>query len=440
MMRRVAAGIGMTTFDKLVVAGTQLVLVPVLASRWGLELYGQWLLLATLPQFLSLSDLGFATAAGTRMTMAVARGDRDEALRLFQSAWRAILASSAVIVTVLMAAAWLLPAPMMGADDAERRLTFAILALYGVAAVQGGIFFAAFRAAGLFPVGAFCNAMVLLVENGALVLVVLLGGSPLAAALAWLFGRLAGLTGQNMVLRRKVPWLRIGLSRGSWAEARKLLGPAGAVMLLPLAQAVVLQGTALMVGAAAGAAAVPVFAATRTLSRVGMQMCWIVTTPLMPEFSAAVVRGDRGRMAAMVVATLAFSGLLVAPYALGFMVLGGGFVRAWTHGAILPPATLTFGMGLAILFGGIWYPLSNLLLAADRQARYTLWYAGLALASLPAAFVLVRLIGVSGAAGAMALLDGAMLLVVCAAARTVLPGWGEMRACATDRLRGAVRA
>jgi hypothetical protein len=58
-------------------------LVPVLASRWGLELYGQWLLLATLPQFLSMSDLGFATAAGTRMTMAVARGDRDEALRLF---------------------------------------------------------------------------------------------------------------------------------------------------------------------------------------------------------------------------------------------------------------------------------------------------------------------------------------------------------------------
>lgn len=431
MIRRVAAGIGMTAFDKLVVAGIQLALVPILATRWGLPLYGQWLLLATLPQFLSMSDFGFATAAGTRMTMAAARGDRDEAVRVFQSAWRAILVSGAAMVCLALAAAWLAPDRLFGASPAaspgELRTTLAVLALYGVAAVQGSIFFAGFRAAQLFAVGAFWNAMVLLIENLALVATVLMGGGVVAAASAWLVGRLVGLAGQNLLLRRHVPWLRIGLARGSWSEARSLLAPAGAVMLLPMAQALALQGMALVVGAAGGRAAVPAFAAARTLSRVGMQLCWVVSTPLMPEFSAAAAREDRARMATILLATLLVSGLLVVPYAFGFMLLGGRAIALWTHGAIAAPPGLVVAMGAAILFGGIWYPVSNLLLACNRHARYTIWYVALALVSLPAGYLSVRLLGVSGGGLAMALLDLAMLVVVAQAGRSVLASASELR-------------
>ncbi|VWX53047.1 lipopolysaccharide biosynthesis protein [Novosphingobium sp. 9U] len=416
MIRRVAAGIGMTVFDKLVIAGTQLLLVPVLASRWGLELYGQWLILATLPQFLSVSDFGFATAAGTRMTMAAARGDRAEAVHIFQSGWRAILVTSAGMIGLVLLTAWCLPDAVFGPRPAapvqDLRMALAVLGLYGVVAVQGSIVFAGFRAAQLFPVGAFWNAIVLLIENAALVVTVVAGGGIVAAASAWLVGRLVGLAGQNLLLRRKVPWLTIGLAQGSWSEARTLMAPAGAVMLMPIAQAVVLQGTALVVGAVAGQSAVPVFAAARTLSRVGMQLCWIVSTPLMPEFSAAAAREDRRAMAAMVLAVLLFSAGMVLPFALGFALFGDEAIALWTHGAIAAPAALVATMGLAIAAGGLWYPLSNLMLARDRQAQYTGWYLGLALTSLPLAGALVAQLGVSGAGLSLAVLDFAMLTVV----------------------------
>ncbi|MET1755149.1 lipopolysaccharide biosynthesis protein [Novosphingobium sp. RD2P27] len=442
MIRRVAAGIGMTTFDKLVVAATQLALVPILATHWGLALYGKWLLLATIPQFLSVSDLGFATAGGTRMTMAAARGDREEAISIFQSAWRAILASSGVIICLLSAAVWLLPASGFGeallGSSAELQLTLWLLAIYGVFAVQGSIFFAGFRAANRFATGAFWNAMVLLIENAVLVAVVLSGGGLVGAAAAWLLGRLTGLALQMLLLRRMVPWLVIGLRRGSWTQARALLAPAGAVMLLPIAQALLLQGTALMVGAVAGPAAVPIFAATRTLSRVGMQMCWIVSTPLMPEFSAAVARDDRNGMATMVLVILLFSAGLVLPYALGFMALGPWIIELWTHGAIAPPVSLVTAMGFAILFGGVWYPISNLILACDRQASYTVWYAVLALFSLPAACLLVEACGVAGAGYAVAALDFVMLLVIGRLARDTLASRQELFA-AVPRLQSYLR-
>ena len=85
---------------------------------------------------------------------------------------------------------------------------------------------------------------------------------------------------------------------------------------------------------------------------------------------------------------------------------------AWTHGAILPPQALVTAMALAILCGGIWYPLSNLILAANAQAGYTIWYVGLAATAVVAAFGLVGRYGATGAAGAMAALDLAMLIVV----------------------------
>ncbi|MBB4858114.1 O-antigen/teichoic acid export membrane protein [Novosphingobium chloroacetimidivorans] len=431
MIRRVAAGIGMTAFDKLVVAGTQLLLVPILAGHWGLELYGQWLILATLPQFLSISDFGFATAAGTRMTMAAAQGDRQEAMRIFQSAWRAILLTSTGMIVLVLLLALCLPSALFGAHPVapveDLRLTMAVLGLYGVVAVQGGIFFAGFRAAQLFPIGAFWNAIVLLIENAALIITVASGGGPLAAAWAWLVGRLIGLAGQNWLLRRKVPWLTIGLARGSWKEARALLAPAGAIMLMPVAQAVVLQGTALVVGAVAGQGAVPVFAAARTLSRVGMQLCWIVSTPLMPEFSAAAAREDRQAMAAMVLALMLVSAALVLPYALGFALLGGPAIALWTHGAIQAPAALVAAMGLAIAAGGLWYPLSTLMLARDRQARYTGWYLALSLASLSLAGGLVAMLGVSGGGIGLAVLDLAMLVVVARLACRHLATPAELR-------------
>lgn len=436
----------MTTFDKLVVAGTQLVLVPILATRWGLELYGQWLLLATVPQFLSMSDFGFATAAGTRMTMAVATGDRDAAIRIFQSAWRAILTSSALLIALLLAAVWTVPDSALGASASaaagELRLTLAILAVYGVVAVQGSIVFAGFRAARLFATGAFWNAVVLLIENAALVIAVLRGGGIVAAASAWLAGRLLALVGQHLLLRRKVPWLAIGLSQGNWREAGGLLAPAGSVMLLPLAQALALQGTALVIGVAAGPAAVPVFAAVRTLSRVGMQMCWIVSTPLMPEVSAATARADRKALAALLLVTLAFSALLVVPFACGFMIAGQHLIAIWTQGTIAAPRALVTFMGLAIALGGIWYPVSNLLLACERQAGYTPWYLALALASLPVSYGLVRAIGVSGAGLALAALDFAMLVIVANLAQRTLARPADLRAAIprlAQHLQGRVR-
>ena len=48
---------------------------------WGVHLYGEWLLISTIPAYLLLTDLGFGNVAGSDMTMRVHAGDGEGAIR-----------------------------------------------------------------------------------------------------------------------------------------------------------------------------------------------------------------------------------------------------------------------------------------------------------------------------------------------------------------------
>ena len=75
LKRRLIAGFGANTFSRLSTTLTQIFSVPVFLSHWGVHLYGEWILLNTIPSYLGLSDVGFGSVAGNEMTMLAAAQD-----------------------------------------------------------------------------------------------------------------------------------------------------------------------------------------------------------------------------------------------------------------------------------------------------------------------------------------------------------------------------
>lgn len=416
MIRRIVTGVGANIFDKLAVSITQLLMVPVFASHWGLHLYGLWALLFTIPSFLAMGDFGFGTAAGIKMRMSVSRGDHKQAICTFQSAWIAILICSACLVGAAVSISLFIPIGVFGSDlgmhPSELRLAFLFLMLYGIAILQQSIFFAGLRCDGFFALGAASHGGIVLVECSAAIATVLGGGGPVSAAAAMCAGRLSGVIALTLLLRSQVPWLPIGFRDANRKEVQSLLVPAGGVMLLPLANALYLQGSAIALGTAVGQAAVPAFTATRTLSRLGLQICLMVNTAMMPEFSTMSARGDRHGQAAMVIITFVISIAIIMPVALVLAVAGRPMVALWTNGVIAPQQGLLISMAVSTLAIGLWYPLSNLMLAMNKHGRYTLIFAALSLLGIPITFALSREIGSAGAGVTMALIDLTMLMVV----------------------------
>src|SRR6266700_4560082 len=83
--RRILANFGAGTLGRVLGICVQVVSVPILLHHWGAGLYGEWILLTTIPMYLSMSDIGFGNVAGNEMTMLVVGGRQDEALEVFQS-------------------------------------------------------------------------------------------------------------------------------------------------------------------------------------------------------------------------------------------------------------------------------------------------------------------------------------------------------------------
>jgi O-antigen/teichoic acid export membrane protein len=288
-----------------------------------------------------------------------------------------------------------------------------------VLSVQNSVSLAAFRSIGKYATGTYLHNSIHLAENLGALIVVSLGGNIEAAAATYLLLSLVGIVVRMVFLRVQAQWLVYFSWQVSFGQIRRLLHPALAVLALPLAQALFLQGTVAVVGLAAGAAAVPAFTAVRTLSRVGVQLTMIVNHAVLPDFTMAAAAVDHKRRARLAFMSIASSMLILLPMFFAVVILGPMVVKLWTHGAIHAPYALIVVMALTMVVNGTWSPISNLIFALNRHSQYSYYYLAAAAGSVLLSYPLVRWIGATGAALSLLALDCVMFRRVWAGARAL---------------------
>lgn len=414
--------------DRVVGMALQLALVPILAAHWGLERFGIWGMLIALPGILLLSDLGFATAATVRMTMQIAKGEREAARVTMHSASQVVLAAAGAILALGSSVAAFLPDRAFHTLSAiaPGEVRGAILCLTGYSAliVAQGLLQAVFRSNHRFAIGSLISTATLLLENALLVGVVLAGEGILTGACALLIGRIAGVAIAAVTAARLRSGVLPGLRLADATVRKELLAPALAAMAIPLGLTLVVQGQVVVLGIAAGAAAVPAFVAARTLSRLGLQIAQALSNPLMPEFATVVARKNHAGTVRYFVVVLAGATVLALGSAVVLAVAGPWIVSIWSGGHIVAPSQMMLIIAVSALAGGIWNPVSNLMLAVNEHGRFAPALLGLSAAGLLVTFAAASTIGSTAAALSMAGIDLAMLFIVM---RFALSRWGRPR-------------
>lgn len=416
MRRRFAFGVVAMGYSKLAAAFVQLGLIPLLALHWGLALYGQWLLIVTVPMFFASSDFGLSTAASNRIIAEVARDEPDEALVTFQSANKMILAISGGLAAVAALAALLVPDRLLavagGMSGEEARIVLLIMIAYGATTMQDFLYSGVLRAQGRQALTMALRASTTMIEGIAVAAAVLLGAGPLVAACCFLAIRVIGIASQVIASLRFAPWLRLDFRMATGERLRALWRPAVAAMMVPLAYAIYLQGSALAIGIAAGPATVPLYTSVRTAARLWMQITNMVVIPVMPEVTAAHGQGNRRRLARLGGVLVAANGIAGPAFGAVIVFLGAPLVHIWTKGAIQPPQTMITLVGIGLVFAILWNPIASLLLAINRHETYSYVFGGASVAAVALTYVLTLQFGVTGAAAAGLALDAGMFAVV----------------------------
>jgi O-antigen/teichoic acid export membrane protein len=414
--KRIALGVGASVIERIAVSLTQIGLVPILATHWGLERYGGWSMLMTLPSLLVLGDLGFGGAAVVRMTMEVARGERAAARATVRSAAQVLAAACGVLFTVACCAAVFLPGSALpaipGETGSELRLSIILLTAYTSVVLFSALLQGVFRSTGRFAQSVGIATFTYLLENALLITAILLGKGILGGVIALTLGRTIGYLVNLIAAARLRSGLLPALSGGSAQVRRELLRPALATMSIPLATALLLQGTVAGLGAVAGTLAVPAFVAARTLSRIGLQATQVLTGALMPEFGGASAREDHARVLKLFVLLSATATVIAVPFAAVLAIAGPWIVLVWSNHRIHAEPAMMLAIAVSALCGALWKPLSDLMLAQQRQTAFAPVYAALAIAGVAFTLLASPKLGSTAPALALALVDLAMLGLV----------------------------
>jgi O-antigen/teichoic acid export membrane protein len=435
--RRLTDAFGASVLGPFVTLLVQVANVPVMLRYWGADLYGEWLLISTIPVYLLLTDLGFGNAAGSDMTMRAHGGDRAGAIETFQSISALVLTVSALLAIVLPAVIFLVPIQRMlhltALSAREAHLTLLFLCLNCLVILQWSVILTAYRCGGHYAEGTLYVNIVRAVEGASFLALLVLHARPVELSVLMLGVSALG-TGVLLVERQRlVPWLPLGVRHATWQRVRELAHPALAFMAFPLGNALSLQGATLVTGIVLGPLAVAVFNPMRTLSRAVFQLTDAVKNSVWPELSAAYGQGDRV-LARRLHRTACQVALWLAVLATAVLAVAGNRIFAvWTHGRIAMDVPAFHLLLAVVLVNSTWNASSAVPMAANRHQRLAAVYMVCMSVSLATAYVYAHHFGLRGVAAATLLGDVGMSVYVVRMSNLLLDDhWPAFAAAMVD--------
>jgi O-antigen/teichoic acid export membrane protein len=402
--------------SRLATALVTLVQVPVFLHFWSVALYGEWMIVTAVPSYLNVSSMGFGDVAGNEMTMMAARGDREGALRAFQSCWWLITAICSVCIFLLGIVLYLFPVSEtlklqhMGPTDSKWIVFY--LGCSVLLSQLETLLQSAYRCVGRYPYGAFVKSCVSLGAFGAMLVPVCLGRGARTTALVYALANVAGTIVLYIMVRRDIPWIEFGWSYARLSEIRRLVSPAVAFMAFPVGNSFNLQGTLLAVGYALGPVAVVVFGTARTVSRVALQLVQMINQVFMPEMSIAFGTRDIALIRALHRRAFQMALTMAVAVIVAMMSFGPWFLHHWTRGHVPPSRPLLLVLLVIVAFNTMWTTSSALVASINKHQKLAAWYLVATSFTVVLSYLLARRFGLYGVAVSLVVSELIMNLYV----------------------------
>jgi O-antigen/teichoic acid export membrane protein len=378
---------------------------PFVVRSLGTEVYGTWALLGSTVGYLGLLDLGVRGAVTRFVARLHAAGDHEEAKRFSSAALFVFLVSSVAALLaggliVLILPVFEIPAPLLPEARIAVLLIAATIGVTLVTGVYGGIVIAMQR----FDLS---NAAAVLLEAARIVVVVLFlraGFGLLALATIQLATAVLNFAVNVILSRRTYPGLRPGLGGWDRGHLRQMIGFSLTTTAMNGASIIILQMSAVVIGAFLPVAMVTFFVIAGTMTDYARKTISAISRTMTPRVSALEGSGqlDRAKRVPLVSARLASITLL--PIAATYLTRGRTFLGLWMG----PEFAGLSGDVLAVLTIALWLDparqvLGSSLIGLNRHAALVRPYVLEAGLNLVLSVVLVQRLGIVGVAWATTL-------------------------------------
>lgn len=411
LMSLVAQGCG-----QIITIVIQIVSIPLFLSFWGTHLYGEWILLTTIPAYLSLSNLGFGDAAATEMTLNVAQKNIKRAIEVYQSTWILMTFISLFVTLAVITLVFLFPIHnwfrLTLISESQAKMLVILLALQVIFMQQRTLLNALYRSNGFYAKGVNVGNVLRLFEFAVSAVVIWRGGNPVQVIASILIIQVIGNGYIRFDVRRLSSWMEWGWSHANTTTLKRIAGPALGFMGFPLGHALSLQGMVMVIGLVLGPVAVVLFSTTRTLTRFIWQALNTISNSTWVEYSVALGKEDFDLARNIHRRACQLSLWLAIIFSFLLFIGGKSIYTHWTKGKIIYDPKLFGILLLVAISDSLWSTSYVVPMAINKHQKMAVVYVAATSSCLILAWGLTQTIGLYGAAAALLAIAAAMNVYV----------------------------
>jgi O-antigen/teichoic acid export membrane protein len=287
--KRIFSGFIANVYSQGVTVFSQIVLVPFFISNWGVQQYGDWLILIALPMYISLSDMGFSSSAANEMCMLAGKRRDKEVLTTFVSSWYLSISLASVLSIILFLIFLLLQYTgtykFTSITPDHARLGFILYLVYMFMTVLCASIAAVYKYAQKYSLNIYINNTTRLFEAISTI-ILLIAKQDLITVIAWMIAiRAIGLFSLIAVAKRIVPFFTLKLADFSLNKIKDLTGSSLHFSIFSTAVNLFPQAFLIALGSTASSQVVVVYSMVKTLSRFGFQILNSYNSSLSVEIS-----------------------------------------------------------------------------------------------------------------------------------------------------------
>lgn len=401
--RRLATNYVFQLISQGIRIGEQILLIPLFLVTWGVDLYRDWLVLASILAFVASCNLGVELYFGNVLLKHAARDEVAKMNRLLGIGLLCALAIGTALAVLALGAAWsvdlaaALNTASMDAGTARIVLTLIIFPVCVLIPEQ--VLLTVYRASGEFNRGEMVFILYNLIQLCSVAASLVMGASPPIVAMCYLIAPLLYVILLMTDLRTRYKQLRFNLLIPRVAELRQIVPPSLLYFTIPLAYAVSQHGTMLLLGVLqVGATAVVAFTVYRTFSGLARQAANQFAVGGGIEMARQIARGDVAGCSRLYAGTGRIVTGLVGLFAGISIPAAAPLIAIWTRGTVGAEPLLLLALLAGIFAAGPGQAALALLKYSNEARPCAVAWSIQAGAGLAGAVVLVPAFGAPGAA------------------------------------------
>jgi O-antigen/teichoic acid export membrane protein len=373
---RVIRACGANTVGHFLHIGVRLLLVPLFLRAWGAETYGEWLILTAAAAWFHFGDLGGQMYFVNRLTADYSASRYDFFQKIYSTGMLFFLCSSFILILCVLCVLIMTPiVDWFGLTHISRPLVIAILGLMATRffiALPAGLLLGVYRAIGKQATSIMYANLIALIHLATSAAVLLVGGGMLwLAALEVMPVFIVGLV-IFCDLRKRLPE-RLSLTALGMADKSILLKsikPSLHFLSLQFSQALMIQGSVLVLAKVLGPVEVAIFSTMRVIANVMQKVIGTLINSVWPEIIRLTMLKNDLTLFRLVRGILGVS--LFAGVCYLFIVVNAGefLYNSWLSKKLPYDYIVMYVLSFQVVFNVFWTWGGNVLMATNRHEEY----------------------------------------------------------------------